>query len=53
MKQNQPRRPRKWSAYETGKGCIAQSVTRSCKDGKDAAKMYERKVKRLSDRLGV
>lgn len=53
MKQNKNNCPRKWSAYETGKGRIAQSVTRSCKGGKDAAKMYERKVKRLSDRLGV
>ena len=54
MEQNKGQRiPRRWAAYETGKDGIAQRVTRSGKDGKDAAKLYEREIKQLATRLRV
>ena len=47
------RRPRQWAAYETGKTNIAQRVARSGKEGEEAAKMYEREIKRHAARLHV
>ncbi len=44
---------RRWRDYETAKAAIADRVARSGKDGAEAARMYEREVKRLCKRLGV
>lgn len=46
-------RPHRWTAYETGKATIAERVARSGKEGEEAAKLYEREIKRLAARLRI
>ena len=47
------RPPRRWAAYEAGKADIAQRVARSGKEGVEAAKLYEREIKRHAARLRI